>query len=132
MVPEVRIGRLVAPEPTPPRPRTRADCIDGPRPCPWVACRHHLNLEVNPTGGLRQLEAAPWTSEANPSCSLDLVDAHGTLTLEQVASILGLTRERVRQVEMKAFARVRRKNPELAESIAEFERISNAQELDPT
>lgn len=29
-----------------PRPRTRADCLDGPRPCPWVACRHHLLFEV--------------------------------------------------------------------------------------
>lgn len=29
-----------------PRPRTRAQCQDGPRPCPWVACRHHLLLEV--------------------------------------------------------------------------------------
>ena len=28
------------------RPITRADCIDGPRPCPWVSCRHHLLLEI--------------------------------------------------------------------------------------
>lgn len=29
-----------------PRPRTRADCLQEARPCPWVACRHHLLLEV--------------------------------------------------------------------------------------
>ena len=29
-----------------PRPRTRADCLDGPRPCPWASCRHHLLFEV--------------------------------------------------------------------------------------
>lgn len=28
------------------RPRTRAECIDGPRPCPWASCRHHLLLEI--------------------------------------------------------------------------------------
>ena len=28
------------------RPLTRAECKDGPRPCPWVSCRHHLLLEV--------------------------------------------------------------------------------------
>lgn len=28
------------------RPRTRGDCKDGPRPCPWVSCRHHLLLEI--------------------------------------------------------------------------------------
>ena len=26
----------------PDRPRTRADCLKGPRPCPWIMCRHHL------------------------------------------------------------------------------------------
>ena len=24
------------------RPRTRAECIDGPRPCPHSSCRYHL------------------------------------------------------------------------------------------
>lgn len=29
-----------------PRPRTRADCNQEARPCPWGGCRHHLLLEV--------------------------------------------------------------------------------------
>lgn len=29
-----------------PRPKTLADCGQEARPCPWVACRHHLALEV--------------------------------------------------------------------------------------
>lgn len=29
-----------------PRPRTRGECLQEARPCPWVACRHHLLLEV--------------------------------------------------------------------------------------
>jgi hypothetical protein len=30
------------------RPRTRADCLDGPRPCPWFRCRYHLAFDWNP------------------------------------------------------------------------------------
>src|ERR1019366_2346037 len=35
------------------RPKTRGDCVDGPRPCPWAGCRQHLYLEVNPTGNMK-------------------------------------------------------------------------------
>jgi hypothetical protein len=34
------------------RPKTRADCIDRPRPCPWVSCRYHLLLDQTPGGTL--------------------------------------------------------------------------------
>lgn len=27
------------------------DCIDRPRPCPWVGCKHHLLLDVNEATG---------------------------------------------------------------------------------
>ncbi|HZJ54956.1 MAG TPA: DNA-binding protein, partial [Myxococcaceae bacterium] len=33
------------------RPRTRADCINGPRPCLFVSCKHNLYLDVNPETG---------------------------------------------------------------------------------
>jgi hypothetical protein len=29
--------------PGPELPVTRGDCVDGPRPCPWLRCRHHLD-----------------------------------------------------------------------------------------
>lgn len=29
----------------PKRPQTRGDCVDGPRPCPWVGCRHHTYID---------------------------------------------------------------------------------------
>lgn len=32
-----------------PRPRTRGECLEEARPCPWVGCRHHLLLEVAAT-----------------------------------------------------------------------------------
>ncbi|HUB07073.1 MAG TPA: DNA-binding protein, partial [Myxococcales bacterium] len=33
------------------RPKTRADCVNGPRPCLFVSCKHHLYLDVNPNTG---------------------------------------------------------------------------------
>jgi hypothetical protein len=32
------------------RPKTRADCADVPRPCPFVSCRWNLYLDVDNRG----------------------------------------------------------------------------------
>lgn len=29
-----------------PRPKTRGDCLNEARPCPWFGCRHHMVLEI--------------------------------------------------------------------------------------
>lgn len=95
------------------RPRTRADCVDGLRPCPWVGCRHHLFLEVDVRLGSIQLnfpELEP--DELEESCSLDLADQYDR-TLEEVGKVLGVTRERVRQLEKQAVKILLRQNPEL-------------------
>lgn len=80
-----------------PRPRTRADCQDGPRPCPWVGCREHLYLQVSEdTGHIKLPACEPW--EMQETCALDVAE-QGGMTLEAVAILLGVTRERVRQLE---------------------------------
>ena len=33
------------------RPRTRAECRGHEGPCPWVSCKHHLYLDINPLTG---------------------------------------------------------------------------------
>jgi hypothetical protein len=33
------------------RPRDRGQCATGARPCPWVSCKFHLYLDVNPETG---------------------------------------------------------------------------------
>jgi len=65
------------------KPRTRQDCLtnglNSVRPCQHSWCPHHLVSE-------------------KASCVLD-VAALGGLTLEEVGDVLGVTRERVRQIE---------------------------------
>lgn len=83
-----------------PRPATRADCRDQVGPCPWVACKHHLYLDINPLTGSIKInfpDLEPW--EMKHTCALQVAEA-GALTLEQVGEITNLTRERVRQVEL--------------------------------
>jgi len=85
------------------RPQSRAECRDMPRPCPWVACRYHLYLDVNPRNGNVKFnfpDMEPW--ELTTSCALDIAEAEGGVTLEEIGQAMNLTRERVRQVEVVA------------------------------
>lgn len=82
------------------RPQTRADCAKGPRPCLFVACKHHLYLDVNPeTGSIKINFPDKDVWELEETCALDVAE-RGGVTLEEVGDILNLTRERVRQVEV--------------------------------
>jgi len=103
---ELEIGRLLYPENGYWRPRTRAECADGARPCPFVSCKHHLFVDVSAKTGAIKLnfpDLDVW--EMNESCALDVADRGGT-TLEDVGAIMNLTRERIRQVEVKALAKL--------------------------
>lgn len=82
----------------PKKPQKRIDCINGPRPCPWISCKHHMlwaffkPLKMSDDSILELMEKLPET------CTLDAAE-NGPLTLEEVGSIFGITRERVRQIE---------------------------------
>jgi hypothetical protein len=89
------------------RPTQRSECKDGPRPCPWVACKHHLYLDINPRTGSIKInfpDLEPW--ELQQTCALDVAD-NGGLTLEEIGLITNLTRERVRQVEVRGLLTLR-------------------------
>jgi hypothetical protein len=103
---ELEIGRMLYPETDYHKPRTRAECVDGPRPCPYVSCKHHLFVDVSARTGAIKLnfpDLEVW--DMNESCALDVADRGGT-TLEDVGAIMNLTRERIRQVEVKALAKL--------------------------
>lgn len=89
------------------RPRTRADCVNSPRPCVFVSCKYNLYLDVNPETGSIKLnfpDKEIW--ELEYTCALD-VSEKGGITLEEVGEIMNLTRERIRQVETRGLEKVR-------------------------
>jgi hypothetical protein len=89
------------------RPRTRADCEGTARPCLHLSCRHHLYLDINPdTGSIKFNFPGKDVDEIGATCALDVAD-RGGVTLEEVGSIMNVTRERVRQMEGRALNRVR-------------------------
>lgn len=119
------------------RPQVRSDCLPGvgfnvQRPCPWVSCRWHVWKEML-HGGSREEDVSPvtmalgkgkarearlpkWDPTSLPStCVLDLSESEGDpgagrgagMTLEQVGGVLGITRERVRQIEAVAMKKIR-------------------------
>ncbi len=88
------------------RPRLRSECQDGPRPCPFVSCQHHLYLDVMPNGSIKFNFPDVAPEDMPESCELDVAD-RGSQRLIDVGAVMNLTRERVRQVEETALAKVR-------------------------
>ena len=90
------------------RPKTRADCASAPRPCPFVSCSMNLYLDVQKgTGSVTYHDAsrAPEDVPPDQSCALDVAD-RGGLTLEDMAHLSKLTRERMRQIEAAALRKI--------------------------
>jgi hypothetical protein len=95
----------------PDRPANRGTCKEEMRPCPYVSCKHHLYLDVNPDTGSIKLnfpDLEVW--EMAETCSLDVAD-RGGITLEEVGEILNLTRERIRQVEVRGLLKLKMVGP---------------------
>ena len=104
---ELRLGALLNPPVDVPRPSSRGECENDIRPCPWVACKHHLYLDVNPETGSIKInfpDLEPW--EMSETCALDVADRSG-ITLEEVGEIMNLTRERIRQVEVRGLLKLK-------------------------
>lgn len=77
-------------------PATRAECLNGPRPCPYETCRYHLTREIKKTK----------RSDDDETCALDVADG-GPHSLEALAQTLHVTRERIRQIESDGLTRIR-------------------------
>lgn len=104
---ELRLGRIAYPLVDIARPTTREQCRDGERPCPWVACKHHLYLDINPeTGSIKFNFPDLEVDEMTESCSLDIAES-GAKTLEEVGLLTNLTRERIRQIEVRGLVQLK-------------------------
>ena len=89
------------------RPKNRSECLTMERPCLFVSCRHHLYLDVNPeTGSVKMNFPDKEIWELEDSCALDVAD-RGGITLEEVGTIMNLTRERIRQVEVRGLEKLK-------------------------
>ncbi len=87
-------------------PRSRSECRDGERPCPFVSCRYHLAIDVRENGSITWNRPGTEIEEQVETCALDVAD-RGPMTLEEIASQLEITREAVRQIEAAALRKLR-------------------------
>ena len=110
---ELRVGAAMYPPVDIPRPTTRAECREEMRPCPWVACKHHLYLDINPETGSIKInfpDLEPW--ELRDTCALDVAERGGS-TLDEVGEVTNLTRERIRQLEVRGLMKLKALSREL-------------------
>ena len=90
------------------KPKTRGECGTA-RPCPWVSCRYHMYMDVLPKHGSIKMNFAELEPEdLKESCALDIADKGG-VTLDEAATAMNITRERVRQIEAKVLIEIRRR-----------------------
>lgn len=95
---EIRDGIELRDLPLYDRPKTRAECAHGLRPCPFVSCKYHLYLDVTSRGALKLNFPHLEVWELERSCALDVAD-EGGLNLRELGEVLNLTHERARQIE---------------------------------
>lgn len=101
-------------------PKCRADCINGPRPCPWIRCKwhaiwmqpkaapskHRLGRQSYQGKLFRQCNdrIADVVCSLKYSCVLDLCDGGSapnrasSATLQEVGDLMNVSRERARQL----------------------------------
>ena len=82
-----------------PRPAKREDCLNNIRPCPWISCKFHMIWMLSKPE-LKDLSDDGFVDKImnlKETCVIDVADRQGS-TLEEIGQILGISRERVRQI----------------------------------
>ena len=72
----------------------------APRPCDLTDCRYHLSGFVHP-GRVASIQR-----DESETCALDVADL-GPFTLDEIGSLVGVSRQRVKQIEEKALRKLR-------------------------
>lgn len=91
------------------RPRVRGECENGPRPCPFVACRYNLFLDAKENGSiLLNFGSDVGALEKMPdTCALDVAD-RGQHDGVAVGSFLNITGQAVRVATRAAVTKFKR------------------------
>ncbi len=98
--------------PTPTRPRTRGDCLAGPRPCPWIGCKWHLCWERRDIKRVIMSDAHPAMAASlimsmDQTCVLDVSEA--PRSDREVGAVLGITHQAVAQACQRGMTKLRAK-----------------------
>jgi len=115
---DLMIGRFLYPEAENlKRPENRKDCPDI-RPCPYVGCKYNMYLDVTEAGGIREPDHEPWDVDPAFSCILEIVAA-GARTFDEIAEIMGITRQRAQQIFAEGLEKVREVDEDFQELVPE-------------
>lgn len=95
------------------RPRRRGECVEVTRPCPYVACRYNLFLDVVDHATPQQRSQRvllhgqdPLKADPAASCALDVAE-RGPQSATDIATLLHVTTARVSQIIDRANRRLR-------------------------
>lgn len=117
------------------RPRTRADCKDVPRPCPYVGCKYNTYLDIKDDGTILAPDYPPWEANPKTSCVLDVADGSlgrpitdptdkmrvaDVATLDEIGQAIGVTRERTRQVIDNILAKLKKSRRDEAKRLRSY------------
>jgi len=80
------------------RPKTRGDCKDGSRPCPWVSCKFNTYLlEVH--GYEIEYQQTDVMDMKVSNCALDYAENGEMNTLEAVGEAFGMSKQTMLKIE---------------------------------
>ncbi len=88
------------------RPRVRAECPPDDEPCPFVSCRHHLALDLTPTGKVRLRFPDREVWELEETCALRAANSE-QMSAPEVAAKLNISRAQVHLDEVRAMKKLR-------------------------
>lgn len=92
------------------RPLQRADCVAGPRPCPWIGCRWHMCWEQREIKRMILSDTHPRLAAAmimdmDQTCVLDVCDEPNSE--RSLGRALGVTHQAVAQALKRALDNLR-------------------------
>ena len=96
----------------PGRPSTRAECLQGPRPCPWIGCKWHLCWERRDIKRVIFSDAHPAMAASlilgmKETCVLDVAEA--PRSDREVGSVLNISHQAVAQACQRGLSKLRAK-----------------------